>query len=66
MKVQGDLDGLFRDYDDPVCVASREAESERAQNEFDELRRIFVSDSEWFADEKWYQAEIAQAEHSFD
>jgi hypothetical protein len=62
MQAQSDLDCLNRDYDDPVCVAKRETESEQAQYEFDELRRIFVSDSECFAAEDWYQSEIAQAE----
>ncbi len=66
MQKQSDMDSLDRDYDDPVCIAKREAESEQALHEFDELRRIFVSDAEWYAGEKWYQMEIAQAEHGYD
>lgn len=66
MQTQGDIDGLDRDYDDPIRAAKREAESEQAQHEFDELRRIFVSDAEWFASEKWYQLEILEAEFGYD
>lgn len=65
MYIQNGADSSELDYDDPICVEKREAESDLAQFEFDELRRIFVSDSEWFANEDWYQAEMEKTDRDF-
>jgi hypothetical protein len=49
------------EYDNPRSEKIKLLQETVSQDEFDSIRRVFISDDEWYADEQWYIDDVNQS-----